>query len=474
MFTDYYQLTMMYGYYKSGKMDQEVVFDLFFRRNPFKNGYTIAAGLESVIEYIENLSFTDEDIRYLRSLNTFDEAFLDELKNFRFTGDLYAVPEGTVVFPNEPLIRVKARLFEAQLIETAMLSLIGFQTLIATKANRVARAAKGKAVMEFGARRAQGPHSAVIGARAAIIGGFGATSNLKAAEDFGLTVAGTHAHSWVMSFEKELDAFRTYAEMFPDNLILLVDTYDTLKSGVPHAITVFNEIHERHGKPKKFGIRLDSGDLAYLSKEARKLLDEAGYPDAIIVASSDLDEYTIRDLEEQGARIDSYGIGTKLITAYDQPALGCVYKLAANKIGDEWVPRIKKSDNVQKITNPGLKKIYRYIKKDTEKATVDLIMLDEEEEPSQPFTAFHPIHTWKKKKITNAYAIELLKPIFINGEFVYQQPSLTEIVENTKWHLSKFSEEYLRFLNPHIYHVDLSEKLWGTKMELLKSMDSVE
>lgn len=467
-FTDLYQLTMMYSYYKADKMNEEVVFDLFFRRNPFKNGYTIAAGLETLVDYISNLNFSHEDIDYLRSTGLFpDENFFKELRNFRFTGSISAVAEGTVVFPSEPLVRVKARLFEAQLIETAMLTLIGYQTLIATKANRIVRAAKGKAVMEFGARRAQGTESALLGSRAAIIGGCTSTSNVKAGKDFGVQISGTHAHSWVMSFDSELEAFETYSKAYPDNLILLVDTYDVLNSGVPNAIKVFDEVYNWHGKPKKFGIRLDSGDLAFLSKEARKMLDDAGFPDALIVASNDLDEYTIRELESQGAKIDVYGVGTKLITAYDQPALGCVYKLAAEKINEEWVPRIKRSENVEKVTNPGLKKIVRFFDNNTNNAVVDLLMMDDEEIPTQPFEVFDPVHTWKRKTIDNANYTELLKPIFVDGKLVYELPTLPEIQEEVKKNLSVFSEYHTRFSNPHEYHVDLSQKLWDTKMELL-------
>jgi nicotinate phosphoribosyltransferase len=469
-FTDLYQLTMMYGYYKSGKMDEEVVFDLFFRKNPFGNGYTIAAGLETLVDYIKQLSFSHETIDYLKSTGLFeDEEFFKELRNFRFTGDIYAVEEGTVIFPSEPLVRIKARLFEAQLIETALLSLIGYQTLIATKANRIVRAAKDKSVMEFGARRAQGPESAILGARAAVIGGCTSTSNVKAGENFGIGISGTHAHSWVMSFETELEAFQTYADSFPDNLILLVDTYNTLKSGVPNAIKVFKEVHERIGRaPKKFGIRLDSGDLAYLSKEARKMMDEAGFPDALVVASNDLDEYTIRELESQGARIDVYGVGTKLITAYDQPALGCVYKLAAEHIGDDWIPRIKRSENFEKVTNPGVKKIVRFFDNEDGKAIVDLLMLDDEEIPGQPFEVFDPVHTWKRKTVNGANSVELLKPIFVEGKLVYELPTMDEIAEKVKKNLNAFSEEHTRFANPHVYHVDLSQKLWDTKTDLLK------
>ncbi|MNM61713.1 Nicotinate phosphoribosyltransferase pncB2 [compost metagenome] len=469
-FTDFYQPTMMYGYFKSGKMNEEVVFDLFFRKNPFGNGFTIAAGLETLVNYIKNLSFSHEDIDYFKSLNAFeDENFFKELRNFRFTGDIHAVPEGTIVFPNEPLVRVKTRLFEAQLVETALINFIGHQTLIATKANRVVRAAHGKDVLEFGARRAQGEDSATLGARAAIIGGCVSSSNVKAGKDFGIKISGTHAHSWVMDFDTEYEAFSTYASVLPDNLILLVDTYNVLKSGLPNAIKVFEETHQRLGRaPKKFGIRLDSGDLAYLSKESRKMLDAAGFKDAKIVASNDLDEYTIRELESQGAEIDIYGVGTKLITAYDQPALGAVYKLAAKKVNDEWVPRIKRSENIEKVTNPGVKKVVRFIDQNDGKAVVDLIMLENEEIPSQPFEVFDQVHTWKRKIVNGANHIELLKPIFVEGKLVYELPTLDEIANNVKLNLSMFSEENIRFSNPHEYHVDLSQNLWNIKMDLLK------
>lgn len=470
MFTDLYQLTMMYGYWEAGKQDEEVVFDLFFRKNPFGNGYTIAAGLETLVNYISELSFSHEDIDYLKSTGLFPkEEFFKELRNFRFTGDIHAVAEGTVIFPTEPLVRVKTRLFEAQLIETAALSMIGYETLIATKANRIVKEAKGKTVVDMGARRAQGPESAIFGSRAAFIGGVVGSSNVKAGEEFGIPIIGTHAHSWVMSFDSELEAFQTYATSFPDNLILLADTYDVLKSGVPNAIQVFKEIHERLGRaPKKFGIRLDSGDLAYLSKEARKMMNDAGFPDAKIVASNDLDEYTIRELEIQGAEIDIYGVGTKLITAFDQPALGCVYKLAAEKINGEWVPRIKKSENVEKVTNPGFKKIIRFYNPDTIEAVVDLIMLEDEETPQQPFEVFDQVHTWKRKTIDNVYAEELLKPIFKKGKLIYELPTLESIQNTTKNNLYEFSEEHTRFANPHVYHVNLSQKLWDTKMALLQ------
>jgi nicotinate phosphoribosyltransferase len=474
LFTDLYQLTMMYGYYQAGKMDEEVAFDLFFRKNPFKNGYTIAAGLATLIEYLCNLSFTHDDIDYLKSTGLFpDEGFYKELRNFRFTGEIYAVEEGTIVFPNEPIVRVHTRLFEAQLIETAILSMVGYQTLIATKANRIVNAAYGKPVIEMGARRGQGPESSTYGARAAFVGGVLATSNVKAGKLFGIPISGTHAHSWVMSFNSELESFRTYGKSYPDNLILLVDTYDVLNSGVPNAIKVFKEVHNSLGRaPKKFGIRLDSGDLTYLSQEARKMMDEAGFPDAIIVASNDLDEYTMRELESQGAKIDSFGVGTKLITAYDQPALGCVYKLAAEKIDGKWIPRIKRSENVEKVTNPGLKKIVRFFDEKTNEAIVDLIMLEEEEIPGQPFEVFDPVYTWKRKTVNGANFLELLKPIFINGKLVYDVPSLEEAAKKTKENLKTFSKFHTRFSNPHEYHVDLSQKLWDTKMKLLSEIHS--
>ncbi|MCF8566411.1 nicotinate phosphoribosyltransferase [Alicyclobacillus tolerans] len=470
-FTDLYQLTMMYGFYQAGKMNDEAVFDLFFRKNPFQNGYTIVAGLEKVIEYIRNLRFTEADIQYLEKTGLFpDPAFIEELRRVRFTGNLYAMPEGTIAFPNEPIIRVETRLFEAQLVETALLTIVGFQSLIATKANRIVRAAEGRPVMEFGSRRAQETEAAVLGARAAIIGGCVATSNVLAGELFNLQIAGTHAHSWVMSFDSELESFRAYAKVYPDNLILLVDTYDTLRSGIPNAIQVFREVFATHGRPKAYGIRIDSGDLAYLSKSARDILDDAGFPDAKIVVSNDLDEYLIRELHMQGAKIDSYGVGTKLITAFDQPAIGCVYKLAAERVNGQWTPRLKRSENPEKITNPGVKKILRFFDRHTQKAVVDLIMLDDEPTPTQPFEVFDPVHTWKRKVVDHAHFELLLAPIFVNGELVYKTPPLTEIVDVVKRSLDAFSEERVRLSNPHTYHVDLSQKLWDTKMHLLNEL----
>ncbi|OFW75190.1 MAG: nicotinate phosphoribosyltransferase [Alicyclobacillus sp. RIFOXYA1_FULL_53_8] len=470
-FTDLYQLTMMYGFFQAGKKNDEAAFDLFFRKNPFHNGYTVVAGLEKVVDYIRSLRFSEEDIEFLRKTGLFeDPLFIAELRAFRFTGHLYAMPEGSLAFPNEPVIRVEARLFEAQLVETALLTMVGFQSLVATKANRIVRAAEGRPVLEFGSRRAQETEAALLGARAAIIGGCVATSNVLAGERYNLKVAGTHAHSWVMSFPSELDAFRAYAKVYPDNLILLVDTYDTIRSGLPNAIKIFQEVFAWHGRPLSYGIRIDSGDLAYLSKLAREKLDEAGYTDAKIVVSNDLDEYLIRELQIQGARIDSYGVGTRLITAFDQPAIGCVYKLAAERSNGDWSPRLKRSENPEKITNPGVKKILRFFDKGTNKAVVDLIMLVDEDLPKQPFEVFDPVHTWKRKTVDHASYQELLIPIFHHGELVYELPSLDEIVKNLQENLAAFSDEHVRLTNPHTYHVDLSQKLWDTKMRLLSEV----
>ena len=359
LLTDFYELTMMQGYFESEQKNQIVVFDLFYRNNPSGNSFAITAGLEQVIEYIKNLRFYNDDIDYLNSLNTFSTDFLNYLKDFKFTGDIYAIPEGTVVFPKEPIIKVIAPIIEAQLIETALLNIINHQSLIATKAARVNWAAQNDIVLEFGLRRAQGPDAGIYGARAAIIGGCAATSNVLTGKMFNVPVKGTHAHSWVMSFKTELDAFRRYARLFPDACLLLVDTYDTLKSGVPNAIKVFRELQENGIKPKMYGIRLDSGDLAYLSKKARKMLDDAGFESAIISASSDLDEYLIRDLKSQGSKISLWGVGTNLITSKDCPSFGGVYKLAAIQANDKFEPKIKVSENIDKVTNPGNKAIYR-------------------------------------------------------------------------------------------------------------------
>ncbi len=467
MLTDLYQLTMMYGFYRCGMSEKAAVFDLFFRKAPGGSAYAIAAGLEQAIAFVNNLHFEDEDIEYLRTLKLFDEKFLNMLKEFKFTGEIYAVPEGTVVFPYEPILRVKAPIMQAQLLETALLNLINHQTLIATKASRVVYAAEGNSVLEFGLRRAQGPDAGIYGARAAIIGGCTSTSNVLTGEIYGIPVKGTHAHSWVMSFASELDAFRAYADIFPDTCLLLVDTFDTLKSGVPNAIKVFEELKSKGHKP--VGIRLDSGDLAYLSKKARVMLDNAGFQDAKIFASSDIDEWLIRDMKLQGARIDVWGVGTKLITSEGCPALGGVYKLSAEISDGEIIPKIKVSDNVEKITNPGYKKLVRLYDRTTGKAIADLIVLDEETvNENKPLTIFHPVDTWKRMRLTNFSAKELMVPIFVDGQQVYQSPALMDIQNYAKEDLATFWDEIKRLINPQEYKVDLSQKLHDLKKSLLE------
>lgn len=466
LLTDLYELTMMYGYYKAGIAHRRAVFDLFFRQGPFGGNHVIVAGLEQVISYIENLRFTKEELDYLSSLKLFDEDFLDYLANFRFTGDIMAMPEGTVAFPYEPLVRVSAPIAEAQLVETALLTLINHQSLIATKASRMVLAADGDPVIEFGLRRAQGPDAGVYGARAAFIGGCVGTSNVLAGKKFGIPVMGTHAHSWVMSFPTELESFRAYAAAYPDNCILLVDTYDTLRSGVPNAIIVGKELEKKGYKLK--GIRLDSGDIAYLSKEARRMLDEAGLTYTKITASNDLDEFLIRDLKVQGACIDSWGVGTHLITAKDNPSLGGVYKLTAEEQNGKMVPRIKVSENREKTTLPGIKRPVRLFDKQTGKAVADLIMLEHEIiDTSQPLTIFDPIETWKRKTIENFEVETLLVPIFINGERVYESPSLPRIQEFAKANLQRFWPEHIRLVNPQTYYVDWSQELWDLRHQMI-------
>ncbi len=466
MMTDLYQLTMMYGYYRTGKYKERAVYDLFFRRQSDETNYALCAGLEQVIELIKNISFEQDDIEYLRTLHLFDENFLSMLLDFRFTGDLYAIPEGTVVFPMEPLIRVDAPLCEAQLVETALLNIVNHQTLIATKASRVVYAAGGDAVLEFGLRRAQGPDAGIYGARAAIVGGCNSTSNVMTAQMFGATAAGTHAHSWVMSFPDELTAFREYANIYPDTCMLLVDTYDTLKSGVPNAIKVFTELRERGHEP--VGIRLDSGDLAYLSKQARKMLDAAGFHKVRIFASGDLDEYTIADLKQQGARIDVWGVGTRLITGHDHPALGGVYKLAASHEDGKVSPKLKVSENVWKVTNPGIKKVARLYANEDGKAIADVIMLEEEKiDESKPLRIFDPIDTWKQMTVKDFHVKYLLVPIFLNGRQVYKSPSLQEIKQRAVQDKATFWDEFMRIKRPHIYKVDLSDQLYDLKRRLL-------
>lgn len=472
LLTDLYQLTMGYGFYRHGKHEEEVVFDVFFRKNALIT-YSVFAGLEQAMDYLLNWRFDDEDIAYLRSLNLFSEDFLEYLKNMKFTGDVYAVKEGTPVFPGEPILTVKAPLIQAQFAETALLNILNHQTLIATKSSKICRATGGKGmVMEFGLRRAQGPDAGINGARAAIIGGCSSTSNVIAGQAFDVPVAGTMAHSWVMDYPTEYEAFRAYADAYPDNCLLLVDTYDTLRSGVPNAIKVFKELREAGHKPK--GIRLDSGDLAYLSKKARKMMDEAGFPEAIICVSGDLDERSINSLIQQGAKIDSWGVGTKLITSEDLPALGGVYKLSAVIEKDGTItPKIKLSDNTAKITNPGFKKLYRLYDKENGMAIADLITLrDETVNDEQPLTLSHPVETWKQHEVENFRAEELQQTIVKGGKLVYEFPKLKEIREYSKGELAKFWEEYLRLDVPQLYKVDLSDKLHRLKIGMIDSICS--
>lgn len=478
LLTDLYELTMMQGYYYKQSQNETVVFDVFFRQNPCNNGYSICAGLDQVISYIKNLNFTYEDVDYLRGLGIFSEEFLHYLSGFHFSGDIYAIPEGTVVFPKEPLLKVIAPIMEAQLVETAILNIINHQSLIATKTSRIVFAANGSGIMEFGLRRAQGPDAGLYGARAAMIGGCVGTSNVLAGQLFDVPVMGTHAHSWIMSFEDEYTAFKTYADMYPDNCTLLVDTYDTLKSGVPNAIRVFQECKKEGHVLKKYGIRLDSGDLAYLSKEARKMLDAAGFPDATIVASNDLDEYLLHDLGLQGAKIDSWGVGTNLITSKDCPSFGGVYKLAATMDKDgNFIPKIKISENTEKITNPGNKTIYRIYDKATGKIKADLIcFVGETYDTDKDLLLFDPIETWKKTKLPGgSYTMrEILVPVFRNGECVYQSPSVKEIAEYCRQEKDTLWDETKRVFYPHEVHVDLSQSLYDVKKALLDEMTDSE
>lgn len=469
LLTDLYELTMMNGYLKEGKGEEIVIFDVFFRQNELIT-YSLAAGLEQAVDYVLNLKFDSEEIAYLRSLNLFNEDFLNYLSNIKFTGDIYSVPEGTMVFPGEPIFTVKAPLMQAQLIETAVLNIINHQTLIASKAAKVCYAAKGDNVMEFGLRRAQGPDAGIYGARAAVIGGCGSTSNVLAGKMFDIPVSGTHAHSWVMNFPTEYEAFKAYAKTYPNAVLLLVDTYDTLKSGIPNAIKVFKEVREAGGKP--IGIRLDSGDLAYLTKKARQMLDDAGFPDAIICASGDLDEKLVQSLKVQGAKINSWGIGTKLITSANMPALGGVYKLAGVVNEDGSItPKIKVSDNSAKITNPGFKKVVRIYDGVSKKAEADLIMLmDEEIDLTKPLTITHPIETWKKITFNN-YDVRVLTQIIVkDGRLVYDMPAVKDIKKYASNEMATFWDEYLRIDAPHIYKVDLSDKLLSLKTEMLSEI----
>ena len=465
LLTDLYELTMMNGYYLHGKQDEIAVFDVFFRQNELIT-YSLAAGLEQAVDYCLNLNFGEDEIAYLKSLGIFDPGFLEYLKTFKFTGDIYAVPEGTVVFPGEPIFTVKAPVMQAQLIEAAVLNIINHQTLIASKAAKVCAAAKGDNVMEFGLRRAQGPDAGIYGARAAIIGGCSSTSNVLAGQMFGVKVSGTHAHSWVMDFPSEYEAFKAYSETYPDATLLLVDTYDTLKSGIPNAIKVFDELKAKGKRP--LGIRIDSGDLAYTTKRAREMLDEAGYPDAIICASGDLDERLVQSLKQQGAKINSWGIGTKLITSADMPALGGVYKLAGIEKDGKIIPKIKVSDNSAKITNPGFKTIYRIYDKKTGKAEADLIALrDEEFDFTKPITLTHPTERWKTITFTDYIARELPIKAVENGKLAYKTPSIKEIADYARKETETFWDEYKRLDQPHIFKVDLSDGLYALKTDML-------
>lgn len=470
MLCDFYELTMGNGYLLSGMSEKVAYFDLFFRRVPDNGGFAIACGLEQIIDYIEELSFSDEDIEFLRGKGVFSEEFLAYLKGFRFTGDIWAVPEGTVVFPNEPIMTVRAPAIQAQLIETYLLLCINHQSLIATKANRIVRAAQGRVVSEFGSRRAHGADAAILGARAAGIGGVMNTACTIADRMYGFTATGTMAHSWVQMFDSEYDAFAAYCKCYPDSTVLLVDTFNVLGRGIPNAIKAFDDVLKPLGK-RPLGVRLDSGDITYLSKRARKMLDDAGYPDCKIIASNSLDEYIIRDMIFQGAKVDSFGVGERLITARSEPVFGGVYKLVA--VEDEQgsiTPKIKISENVIKITNPHFKKVYRIYDKENNKAIADLMCVhDEVIDEGEELTLFDPNYTWKKKRVRNFKARELLEPIFVKGELVYKKPKYEEIVAYAKAEVATMWDEVTRFENPHNYYVDLSRKLWDIKNELLNA-----
>ena len=468
MLCDFYELTMGNGYFRNGYKDRITYFDVFFRKVPDQGGFAIAAGLEQLIDYIENLHFSEEDIAYLRGRNLFCEEFLDYLRNFRFTGDIYAIPEGTPVFPREPLVVVRAPSIEAQLIETFTLLTINHQSLIATKANRICRAANGRTVLEFGSRRAQGADAAIIGARAAYIGGCAGTACTISDQLYGVPAGGTMAHAWVQMFDTEYEAFKTYCETYPTNATLLVDTYNTLKSGVPNAIRAFNEVLRPMGI-SKCGIRLDSGDMAYLSQKARKMLDEAGWPECQISVSNSLDERLIQNLFLQGAQIDMFGVGERMITAKSEPVFGGVYKLTAveNDKG-EIIPKIKCSENVEKITIPHFKKVYRLYNRDNGKAIADYMTVhDEVVDENEPLMLFDPYATWKTKNVCNFEARELLVPVFLNGKKVYQSPTLKDIQAYCKQQVNTLWDEIKRFDNPQTYYVDLSQKLWDIQQELL-------
>ena len=470
MLCDFYELTMSQGYFAKGHKERIAYFDLFFRRCPDGGGFAIAAGLEQIVQYIQDLHFSEEDIEYLRGRQLFSEEFLSYLADFKFTGDMWAVPEGTPMFPNEPIITVRAPAIEAQLIETYLLLCVNHQSLIATKANRVVRAAEGRTVLEFGSRRAQGADAAILGARAAYIGGCHGTACTISDQLFGVKASGTMAHAWVQMFDTEYEAFKAYVEMYPNNATLLVDTYNTLKSGVPNAIRVFNEVLKPKGITK-CGIRLDSGDMAYLTQKARQMLDEAGWTECKISVSNSLDEYIIRDLLRQDAKIDMFGVGERLITARSEPVFGGVYKLVAVEGENGTVnPKIKISENVAKITTPHYKKLYRFFGNDTGKAIADYLCVhDETVDDSQDLEIFDPNATWKRKTVYNFTAKELQVPIFRSGELVYKLPTLDEIRDYCREQVDTLWDEVKRFDNPHAYYVDLSQKLWDIRNDLLQA-----
>lgn len=467
LLADFYEFTMSNGYFERNR-DEYAYFDVYFRKVPDNGGYAIVAGLEQVIDYIKNLHFDNEDIEYLRSQNIFSEKYLEYLANFKFSGDVWAIPEGTVVFPNEPLITVRAPIVEAQLLETMLLLTVNHQSLIATKSSRIVNAAQGRTVMEFGARRAHGISAAIYGARAAMIGGAVGTSCTLTAQKFGVPASGTMAHSWIQSFDTEYEAFKTYAEIYPHNCTFLVDTYDTLASGVPNAIKVFDEVLKPQGI-RPVAIRLDSGDLAYLSKKARIMLDEAGYTDCKICATNSLDEFLISSLIEQDAKIDLFGVGENLITAKSNPVFGGVYKLVALEKNNRIIPKIKISENIEKITNPSFKKVVRFYDKTTNHALADVVMLRDEEIPTGDYEIFDPNHTWKRKTLTNYYTKDLQVKVFENGELIYNNPEVSEIAKYAKDELNTLWDEVKRLENPQKYYVDLSQNLYDLKVKMLHS-----
>ena len=469
LLTDFYQLTMSNAYFKEDLNKEKLIFDVFFRKNPSDGGYTVVCGIDQVVDYIQKLEFTESDIEYLSSMKTFDQGFLDYLRNFKFTGEIYAVEEGTIMFPNEPIIRVRANSIEAQIVETAILNIVNFESLIATKASRICQVAEGDPVMEFGLRRAQGPDAGLYGARAAVIGGCVGTSNVLAGKMYDIPIMGTHSHSWVQRFDSELEAFRAYAKNYPDKTMLLLDTYNTLKSGLPNAITVFKELRGEGHEAQ--GVRLDSGDLEYLSKRVREKLDENGFENVKITASNDLDEYSIMDLKQQKAMIDVWGVGTKLITSSSHPSLGGVYKLSAVERDGEIIPKIKISESPEKINNPGYKQVVRIFNKYNNAARADLIILDHEEiDESKPLTIFHPTYTWKTQTFENYYVERLLKPVFIDGKLVREKKSVMEYRTDSIAKKNCFWPQYKRISNPEPFKVDLSQELWNLKSDLIKEL----